>query len=273
MGPDHPQIEIYNESKHGINYHAHREEMNLDKKPWILGEDYIAAPTCATCHMSATPDQAITHDVGDRISWTLRPVVSQKIDAAVLAKSEATGKAIPEGFLTWEERRKNMQDVCKQCHTVAYIENFYVQYDNVVNLYNEKYALPALEIMNAMKGNGMLTTMNFDDKIEWTYFLLWHHEGRRARMGAAMMGPDYTQWHGNFEVAERMYTEFIPEVKEMITEAKAHGHAAEAREVEALLTALLNSEMHQWYIGKMNPEEVQKRKEEADKFRERYSTD
>ncbi len=35
MGPDHPQLEIYNESKHGINYRAHREEMNLDAKPWI----------------------------------------------------------------------------------------------------------------------------------------------------------------------------------------------------------------------------------------------
>jgi len=142
-----------------------------------------------------------------------------------------------------------------------------------VNMYNEKYGIPSTEIMNTMKGNGMLTAMNFDEKIEWTYFLLWHHEGRRARMGAAMMGPDYTQWHGNFEVAERMYTEFIPELKEMIMEAKAHGHAAEAQEVETLLTTLLNSEMHQWYIGKMDPEEVQKRKEESAKFRERYSTD
>ena len=92
-------------------------------------------------------------------------------------------------------------------------------------------------------------------------------------MGASMMGPDYTQWHGNFEVAERMYTEFIPEVKELIIEAKAHGNASAANEVEALLTALLDSEMHQWYIGKMDPEDVAKRKEEAAKFRERYSTD
>jgi len=36
---------------------------------------------------------------------------------------------------------------------------------------------------------------------------------------------------------------------------------------------LLNSEMHQWYVGKMDPEEVQRRKEESTKFRERYSTD
>ena len=35
-----------------------------------------AAPTCATCHMSATETQKVTHDVGDRISYTLRPVVS-----------------------------------------------------------------------------------------------------------------------------------------------------------------------------------------------------
>lgn len=200
-------------------------------------------------------------------------MVSQKIDAAVLAKLKATSDTVPEDFLTWEKRRKNMQNVCKQCHTKAYIENFYIQYDNEVNLYNEKYAKPAKEIRTTMKGNGMLTAMNFDDKIEWTYFLLWHHEGRRARMGAAMMGPDYTQWHGNFEVAERMYTEFIPEVKEMILEAKVHGHSAEARQVEALLTALLNSEMHQWFIGKMDPDEAQRRKEEANKFRERYSTD
>jgi len=25
---------------------------------------------------------------------------------------------------------------------------------------------------------------------------MWHHEGRRARMGTAMMGPDYAWWHG-----------------------------------------------------------------------------
>jgi len=273
MGPDHPQLEIYNESKHGINYHAHREKMNMDKKPWIVGEDYFAAPTCASCHMSATPNQPITHDVGNRISWTLRPKVSEKIDAAALAKAEISGDPLPENFLTWEERRKNMQDVCSQCHSNSYIENFYFQYDNVVELYNTKYGKPALEIMSQMKRNGILSTIDFDEKIEWTYFLLWHHEGRRARMGAAMMGPDYTQWHGNFEVAQRMYTEFIPEVKELILEAKAHGKTREANEIETMLENLLNNELHKWYIGKQDPEEVKRRKEEATKFRERYSTD
>ncbi|MBI4532951.1 MAG: hypothetical protein HY711_03305, partial [Candidatus Melainabacteria bacterium] len=77
MGPDHPQIEIYNESKHGIAFRNRLSEMNLDHPQWIVGKDYSAAPTCATCHMSATTNQPVTHDVGLRISYTLRPVISK----------------------------------------------------------------------------------------------------------------------------------------------------------------------------------------------------
>ena len=48
MGPDHPQLEIYNESKHGIAFHANKDKMNLDNPKWVVGQDYNAAPTCAT---------------------------------------------------------------------------------------------------------------------------------------------------------------------------------------------------------------------------------
>ncbi|KPJ97611.1 MAG: hydroxylamine oxidoreductase, partial [Nitrospira bacterium SG8_35_4] len=41
MGPDHPQIEIFNESKHGINYQANKDKMNLESEKWIVGEDYF----------------------------------------------------------------------------------------------------------------------------------------------------------------------------------------------------------------------------------------
>ena len=76
MGPDHPQIEIYTESKHGIAFRANLDKMNLNNAKWIVGEDYSAAPTCASCHMSATPKQKVTHDVGMRISWNNRPEIS-----------------------------------------------------------------------------------------------------------------------------------------------------------------------------------------------------
>lgn len=273
IGPDHPQLEIYNESKHGINYHAHKDEMNLEAKPWIVGQDYVAAPTCATCHMSATPDQPITHDIGARISWTLRPKVSEKVDAAQIKKYKKEGRPLPEDFLTWEQRRDNMKNVCSQCHTKAYVENFYSQYDNQVNLYNDKYGKPGLRIMNELKANNLITPIAFDEQIEWDYFYLWHHEGRRARMGAAMMGPDYTQWHGNFDLAENFYTKIIPEVKHLIEKGRKNGNVSGANAMQAVLDDILKSEMHKWYIGDVDPAEAQRRKEAAKMFRERYTTD
>ncbi len=125
--------------------------------------------------------------------------------------------------------------------------------------------------MKALKAEELITPVAFDDKIEWTYFYLWHHEGRRARMGASMMGPDYTQWHGNFDLAERFYMEIVPEVQELIDEGRKHGKAAGAKRVEDLLDDILNSEMHKWFLGKMDADEIQKRKEAAKKFRQRYS--
>ena len=131
LGPDHPQIEIYNESKHGIQFRANIAKMNLDSKSWVVGKDYSAAPTCATCHMSATSTQPVTHDVGDRISWTLRPAISIKLE-------------------NWEKRRAAMQDVCSNCHATGWVENFYKQYDGTVDLYNEKFAKPAKSIMDKL---------------------------------------------------------------------------------------------------------------------------
>ena len=106
LGPDHPQKEIYEESKHGIAYYANIPRMNLHSASWVVGADYSAAPTCATCHISATKDLPMSHDVGGRISWTLRPAVSQKIDAAAL-KAGRTVK-------TWEARRTDMKKGLRQ---------------------------------------------------------------------------------------------------------------------------------------------------------------
>ena len=214
MGPDHPQIEIYNESKHGVAFLAHRERMALDQRPWVLGEDYSAAPTCATCHMSAVPGLQVNHDVGQRISWTLRPAVSVQLEDA-------------------EAKRARMQQVCQQCHSPPFYENYFAQYDQAVMLYNEKFAAPAGAMMQALRDAGQLTALEFDEKIEWTYYLLWHHEGRRARHGAAMMGPDYVQWHGFFEVADRFYNELVPEAEELL-----HG----------VTEPILKEEYHQWRV-------------------------
>ena len=104
-----------------------------------------------------------------------------------------------------------------------------------------------------MKKEGLIDKTKFNDEIEWTYFYLWHHEGRRARHGAAMLAPDYVHWEGMFEVAHRFYIEMIPQIKELIKEAREHGKKDSADRVQAKLDEILNSEMHRWFLGKEPP--------------------
>ena len=267
LGPDHPQLEIYMESKHGIGFVANREKFlpDMDNPKWIPGIDYESGPTCSTCHMGATRNLEPTHDVGSRISWNLRPPISEKIDAAA--------KAQKKSVKSWEDRRNEMQDVCSSCHSTGWIDNWYKQYDNLIETYNEKFARPATELYNMTRNENLITSdITFDDEFEFTYFYLWHHEGRRARHGASMMGPDYTQWHGMFEVAENFYQKFIPQLREIIARNRAMGGArAEAAErVNYRLQVILNSPMHQWYIGKQNPAEKAARQKDRMEFKKRY---
>lgn len=265
MGPSHPQKEIYEESKHGIAFKALKGYMNLNAQPWRVGIEYTAAPTCATCHMSATEELSVTHDVGERISWNLRPPVSERIDARAIRE----GKQVEP----WESRRAKMQNVCMKCHSEKYVQSFYVQFDSAVNLYDEKYGIPATRLINMMKKGGVLTPTAFDEKLEWTYFYLWHHEGRRARHGAAMMAPDYTQWHGFFEVAERFYMHFVPETREACHKAEKKGGeiAKAAKAVLAELDLILNKDEHKWFLGKMSEDEKNRRKAAAENFKKRYA--
>jgi hypothetical protein len=106
-----------------------------------------------------------------------------------------------------------------------------------------------------------VTTTPFDDEIEWTFYYLWHHEGRRARMGASMMGPDYVQWHGFYEMAERFYIEFIPEAKEM---------AMKNKEILTLIDEITNKSEHQWLKG-ISPELREKIKQfYEDRYKLKY---
>jgi hypothetical protein len=265
MGPDHPQIEIYNESKHGITFRAMIDDMNMDSPKWVLGEDYNAAPTCATCHMSATPEQPVTHDVGMRISWNNRPAVSIRPEVSD-AKMGLPGANVP-----WQERRANMTNVCSKCHNTNFVEGFYTQYDALLELYHDKFAHPGIALMETAKP--LLKPAKFSNKVDWTWFEIWHHEGRRARHGVSMMGPDYTHWHGTYEVAKHFYTKLIPELEDLV----AKGFRSEdpkkqeaAKALEAKIDEVLNSDNHKWYLGKMDPGEAEARKDRMEEFQGRY---
>ncbi len=283
MGPDHPQIEIYNESKHGIAFYANRDRMALDKeKEWVLGRDYSAAPTCATCHIGSymTPQgivKANSHDVGERISWTLRPVVSTKLNLVVyedgfkedypetrtlpeigdqlqtvekVVENEAlVSRTVPRRvakIVTWEERRDKMKGACLNCHNDTYVDNFYKQFDDLVVLYNEKFAKPAQRLMKDLAADGVLNpNAPFEHNVQWVFWELWHHEGRRARHGASMMGPDYTHWHGMYEVSKHFYQKFLPEV----IKAAATKGSGMKRKYSLKVQRLLAQEEHVWQKG------------------------
>ena len=266
MGPDHPQIEIYEESKHGIAFHANKDRMNLDSSKWVVGEDYWHAPTCATCHLSATKNQPVTHDVGMRISWNNRPAISVRPEVAD-AKMGLPGAAV-----VWQTRRQNMQDVCLNCHNQGWVDNFYTQYDALVELYNTKFAQPGAALNQFALAVKELPVA-FTHEADWAWWELWHHEGRRARHGASMMGPDYTHWHGTYEVAKTFYTHYVPALRHLIEEGLRSGDEARAEAAEALqakLEEVLNSDDHKWFLGKMDPEDAARRKQAADEFKARY---
>ncbi|MBI2601480.1 MAG: hydroxylamine oxidoreductase [Deltaproteobacteria bacterium] len=265
MGPDHPQIEIYNESKHGIAFHANVDKMNLENSKWVVGQDYNAAPTCATCHMSATSKQGVTHDVGMRISWNNRPAKS--------VRPEISDKklGLPGALVTWQTRRKNMEDVCLNCHNQNYIDAFYLQYDGLIDLYHEKFADPGLKLMASAKP--LLKPVEFSNKVDFVWFELWHHEGRRARHAASMMAPDYTHWHGTYEIARNFYSEFIPELEEL-AERNLHSpdavKKAAAEKLKKEIDETLNTGNHQWYLGKMSKEDKEEREKRTKEFNSRY---
>lgn len=266
MGPDHPQLEIYEESKHGIAFHANKDKMNLESPKWVVGEDYSAAPTCATCHMSATKNQEVTHDVGLRISWNNRPPVS--------IRPEVSDKklGLPGADINWRVRRSNMKDVCMNCHNETYVDNFYVQYDGLIELYNEKFAKPGLALMKLAKP--LLKPVTFGNKLDFIWFEIWHHEGRRARHGASMMGPDYTHWHGTYEVAKNFYTEFIPELEELAEKhlhSKDESKAGQAKALHEKIEEVLNSSDHKWYLNKMDAAEKERREKSRKDFKSRYT--
>ena len=252
LGPDHPQKEVYEESKHGIAYRDLRDEMNLDAPTWVLGVDYAAAPTCASCHMSGNIRNGgrVTHDPGERISWTNRPPVSLVMDTDInhgIVTETDPAKRRDLIHDRADQKRDRMKDACSTCHTDDYVNKFYRQYDDLVVLYNEKFAKPGLAIMGALVQNQLRTPTEFDEEIEWTWFYLWHHEGRRARHGASMMAPDYTHWHGMYEVAERFYMELVPQTREIIRHARANGQGAAASAVEQVLDDVLARPEHAWF--------------------------
>jgi len=196
LGPDHPDIEIYQDTKHGQIYDTQGADWTWDSPSgeWEPG-DY-RAPTCATCHMSGIGDLATTHNVSERLYWNLwapRSEVRNVLDP--LSPLNGDG---PAG-------RAKMEQVCSECHSAEHTADYFSSGDDAVQLYNESYYDPAIAMKTELADKGLLKENPWADEFQIIYYHLWHHEGRRARQGAMMGAPDYAHWHGFFELQQDLY--------------------------------------------------------------------
>ncbi len=109
-----------------------------------------------------------------------------------------------------------MKNICSFCHSNAWIDDFYDGFDKAVEAYNEIYFKPAKAKLDELYEKGLLDkTKFFDKRLEVEDYELWHHEGRRARMGDMMMAPDYAWWHGFYEVKLR-FNNYMEEANHLI---------------------------------------------------------
>jgi hypothetical protein len=156
--------------------------------------------------MSGAGPVMTSHDVTERLSW--------EIQAPLTVRPEEF-KAFP-AKTNWQTERQKMKDVCMQCHGKTWVDAHYEKLDKVVHEYNEVYFKPAKKMLDDLYAKAIIDkTRFFDEALEVEYYELWHHEGRRARMGAAMMAPDYSWWHGFYECKKR-YNGFMREARELI---------------------------------------------------------
>lgn len=184
MGPDHSQIEIYGESKHGIMFAAQRALLNLDANPRTLTTHDMFVPTCATCHMSGINGQKFTHDPSERLSYYLANAITEERPNAARARSA-------------------MKQICIQCHTAAQANDVYARGEKVVADTNAKVK-EARAIVDGLREDGVITGPSFSQPIDFLYFDLWHYDGRTAKHGAFMGGADFVQWHGNYPMLTKM---------------------------------------------------------------------
>ncbi len=228
LGPDHPHIEIYFESKHGNIFQAKGRDWDLSYTAADIEEEAgipIDVPVCTTCHMDGNETQPTTHNVSARLAWESQSPWSFR----TVWSEEELGD--------WRMKRQRMEAICHSCHAPDFVEVYMLTAD-LVNLQYNELRRTFVYWTNKLTENGTIDRLEVDgtfysdpvlngwDEVpEQMMYNSWHHEGRRFRHGAIMMGADFTQWHGIWDLQEN--------INEMLTWAAERGDDEAAAWVES----------------------------------------
>ncbi|MDP6039955.1 MAG: multiheme c-type cytochrome, partial [Candidatus Latescibacteria bacterium] len=193
IGPDHPQVEAYRTSVHGVLYFSHR--------------DPERAPTCATCHM---PQGA--H--GKQNTLTLGEIASGAVSDAEPPPSIPMRRMGKEQIT---ENRKRMLAICAPCHSLRFVRENLERADAIKR---EADALVAegRAILEGLEQDGMLVPMpdarpahpvaghtmvlggqqtyENTSAIEQAFFRLYKFYHAKTYKAAYHHSPDYMHWKG-----------------------------------------------------------------------------
>ncbi len=175
--------------------------------------------------MDGNETQPMTHNVSARLAWESQAAWSFR----TVWMADKLGD--------WKMKRSRMEDICKSCHSPEFVDSYLLTADLTNLQYNEirrlmvgwNKKLTEKGIIKRLEKDGKFYSdvllNGWDEVPEILMYHAWHHEGRRFRHGAEMMGADYTQWHGIWELQHDMV--------EMFTFAAEHGDPEAKKWVES----------------------------------------
>ncbi len=181
MGPDHPQWEMWQTSRHGVLFEA-------------LGEEF--GPTCQRCHM---PEGS--HNVSFGITMSPAMIQPPPEERAV--------------------QRQEMLSVCIQCHSRSFSERELTSGDAILeqskalikeaadiirDLADHDLLVPSLQERpeHPLRGRELVldAQMLYEDisHVERLFFKMKKYDLAKTVKGAFHQNPAYTHWYGNAEL-------------------------------------------------------------------------
>ncbi len=216
LGFDHPQWEMYSESKHGI-----RQELKQTK---VLPEN-APAPTCQTCHMqegnhavhTAWGFLAVRLPMPGDKQWAAdRTVILQALGVLDpsgkptarldLVKSADVARLTAE---SWQKDRDLMLKTCTNCHAASYGKEQLSKGDEMIRQADSLMA-EAIRTVASLYRDGtlqkpaqyaspypdLLVFHDANTPIEQRLFVMFLEHRMRAFQGAFHSSPEYSLWYG-----------------------------------------------------------------------------
>lgn len=188
-GPDHPQLEAFELSRHGV--------------AWATTHDEKQAPHCVTCHMSGTHDASSGITIGRAAHGAVLEGETPPVAMRVLDPEEA------------KEQRETMLRRCDACHTRRFARGALEDAD-AVKRHADRLLAEAARIVEGLHEDGLLDPMpeeriahptaghafapaaayeNQSDP-ERVFFFLTQFAHSITFKAAYHQSPDTMHWHG-----------------------------------------------------------------------------